>query len=207
MAGVLVDCRKLSCPQPVVRLKRLFEEGGERPERLTVLVDNEPALENVSRFLQASGYTTQHLQDGSLWRITGKSTGLPDIPVPSAKPQPDKLVSPETAKTLILIPTAVLGSGDDKLGSRLMGTFLSTLPEMTPSLWRIILLNGGVTLAAEDSPVIEALRVLEHAGVSILVCGTCLEHFGLLRQKAVGQVTNMLDIVTSMQVVERVIRV
>lgn len=207
MAGVLVDCRKLSCPQPVVRLKRLFEEGGERPERVTVLVDNEPALENVSRFLQASGYITQHLQDGSLWRVSGRRTGLPDVPAPFTEPQPDKSVRPETAKTLVLIPTAVFGSGDDELGSRLMGTFLSTLPEMVPSLWRIILLNGGVTLAAENSPVIEALHALERAGVSILVCGTCLEHFGLLQQKAVGQITNMLDIVTSMQVAEKIIRV
>lgn len=29
-----------------------------------------------------------------------------------------------------------------------MGNFLSTLPELGESLWRVILLNGGVKLAA-----------------------------------------------------------
>ena len=64
-----------------------------------------------------------------------------------------------------------------------------------------------MTLAADDSPVIEELRRLERTGVSILVCGTCLEHFGLLDKKAVGQTTNMLDVVTSMQLADKVVRV
>ena len=44
------------------------------------------------------------------------------------------------------------------------------------------------------------------AGCSILVCGTCLDHFGLLDRKQVGDTTNMLDIVTSMQLADKVIR-
>ncbi len=88
-----------------------------------------------------------------------------------------------------------------------MQNFLRTLPEMGSTLWRIILLNGGVTLAAEGSPVLEPLQALEKAGVSILVCGTCLEHFGLLDKKAVGETTNMLDVVTSLAVAHKIIRI
>ena len=111
------------------------------------------------------------------------------------------------AKTLVMIISPFFGAGDDGLGSRLMKNFLATLPELGDSLWRIVMLNGGVTLAVDDSPVIEELRRLEQAGVSILVCGTCLEHFGVLARKAVGQTTNMLDVVTSMQLADKVIRV
>jgi hypothetical protein len=41
----------------------------------------------------------------------------------------------------------------------------------------------------------------------VLVCGTCLDHFGLLSQKAVGETTNMLDVVTSLQLATKVINV
>jgi hypothetical protein len=43
--------------------------------------------------------------------------------------------------------------------------------------------------------------------VSILVCGTCLEFFGLMGEKALGQVTNMLDVVTSQDVADKVITI
>jgi hypothetical protein len=36
------------------------------------------------------------------------------------------------------------------------------------------------------------------------VCGTCLTHFDLMDQKAIGQTTNMLDIVTAMQLADKV---
>jgi hypothetical protein len=38
-----------------------------------------------------------------------------------------------------------------------------------------------------------------------MVCGTCLNHFQLLEQKQVGETTNMLDIVTAMQLADKVI--
>ena len=43
-------------------------------------------------------------------------------------------------------------------------------------------------------------------GVSVLVCGTCLAHFGLLEAKQVGDTSNMLDIVTSLDLADKVIR-
>jgi len=42
-------------------------------------------------------------------------------------------------------------------------------------------------------------------GVMVLVCGTCLQHFQVLEQKQVGETTNMLDIVTHMQLAGKVI--
>ena len=47
---------------------------------------------------------------------------------------------------------------------------------------------------------------MEAEGVSVLVCGTCLAHFGLLEAKAVGDTSNMLDIVTSLDLAGKVIR-
>ena len=39
----------------------------------------------------------------------------------------------------------------------------------------------------------------------ILVCGTCLNHLNLLEKKMVGETTNMLDIVTAMQLADKVV--
>jgi intracellular sulfur oxidation DsrE/DsrF family protein len=85
-----------------------------------------------------------------------------------------------------------------------MATFLATLPEMGDALWRVILLNGGVKLAATPGDALQALRKLEQSGVSVLVCGTCLAHYGA--DKAVGDTSNMLDIVTSLSLADLVIR-
>jgi hypothetical protein len=40
----------------------------------------------------------------------------------------------------------------------------------------------------------------------VLVCGTCLTHYGLLEAKAVGETSNMLDIVTSLDLADKIIR-
>jgi len=51
------------------------------------------------------------------------------------------------------------------------------------------------------------LRALSASGVSILVCGTCLDFFGLLQQKVLGDTTNMLDVVTSLALADKVIQI
>ena len=49
------------------------------------------------------------------------------------------------------------------------------------------------------------MKRLEEQGTTLLVCGTCLEHFDLMDEKMVGETTNMLDIVTSLQISGKVI--
>jgi selenium metabolism protein YedF len=108
-------------------------------------------------------------------------------------------------KTLIILATDCVGKGDDELGRRIVNNFVKTLKEMGDDLWRLVLLNGGVKLAVEDSEVLTDLQELAAGGLGILVCGRCLETFRLLEKKQVGEITNMLDIVTAMQVAEKVI--
>jgi selenium metabolism protein YedF len=86
-----------------------------------------------------------------------------------------------------------------------MLNFLRTLKEMEGSLWRLVFVNNGVKLTVEEAEALSVLQELESNKVSILVCGTCLNHFGLLEKKKVGETTNMLDIVTSLDVADKVI--
>ncbi len=205
MTEITIDCLGMSCPQPLMAIRKALEK--ETPSSLMVLVDDEAASENVSRYLSVAGYDVHCSRIADVWTITAAlgqaSTTIPPVedypcPVPSSAPAGQH-------KTVVFLSSDVLGQGDDGLGGKLMGNFLKTLPEMEDDLWRIICVNGAVRLAASDSPHVEALKTLEAAGVSILVCGTCLEFFGLLEQKAVGQTTNMLDVVTSLRIASKVI--
>lgn len=200
-----LDCRGLACPGPVVACGRIVRQ--EAPAALRVLVDNAAAVENVSRFLRANGYTVESAQtEAHLWHVDAARHADAPATAPSAPQAPAAAVPSAGGKTLVLITTETLGRGDDDLGAKLMDNFLSTLPELGDNLWRVILLNGGVKLAARPGKALDSLRTLETAGVDILVCGTCLDFYQLLDAKAVGQTTNMLDVVSSLALADKVIR-
>jgi selenium metabolism protein YedF len=110
-------------------------------------------------------------------------------------------------KIMVLMATDRLGFGDDELGKKLVVSFIKTLKEMGEELWRLVLVNNGVKLTIAESPVLEDLAAYEKEGLTILVCGTCLTHFGLLDAKRVGVTTNMLDIVTALQLADKVINI
>ncbi len=110
-------------------------------------------------------------------------------------------------KILILITSDRIGQGDDTLGKKLMTNYIRSLKEMGSDLWQIVFVNGGVHLVTEVSEVISDLKAYQDDKVTILSCGTCLEHFGLTEKKAVGETTNMLDIVTGLQYADKVITV
>jgi selenium metabolism protein YedF len=204
---IVLNCEGEPCPNPVLRCKRLLDQ--ESPQKVEVIVDNEAAMDNVSRYLTSKGmHVDETVRDGNLWTIRASQTGAANAPAAAqatqAQTEPKMAGTP---KILVFLTSDTVGQGDDTLGSRLMGNFLNTLPELGDSLWRIIMVNGAVKLATASSPAIEALKKLESAGVSILVCGTCLEFFQLMDQKEVGQVTNMLDVVTSQQLADKVITI
>ncbi|MFP4041064.1 MAG: sulfurtransferase-like selenium metabolism protein YedF [Desulfosudaceae bacterium] len=195
-----IDARGLACPSPVLRTKAALED--EKTKTVTVVVDNEAARQNVQRFLESQGFTVSLEQQGGDYHLTGyREAVASDRPLTVADAPADH------RKILILCATDRLGSGDDELGRKLMISFLRTIKEMGEELWRLILVNNGVKLAAADSEVLADLRAYEQKGLTILVCGTCLTHFNLLEQKEVGVTTNMLDIVTAMQLADKVITI
>jgi selenium metabolism protein YedF len=108
---------------------------------------------------------------------------------------------------MVLIATDRMGYGNDELGQKLLVNFITTLKEMGKELWRLVFINNGVKLTVDDSEILPVLKEYEETGLQILVCGTCLNHFNLLDRKQVGETTNMLDIVTAMQLADKVINI
>lgn len=203
---ILLDCLGLPCPEPVIRCHKTIKEG--RPGHITVLVDNRAAYENVTRALQKHGYTmtcTEERHNGkTVWRLVATCQGEHGE-TPQPAPLAPLLSQDDDRKTLVLLTAEFLGAGNDDLGAKLMENFLSTLPEMGKSLWKIVLLNGGVKLATHSGKSLESLKKLEALGVHILVCGACLTFYHLLEAKAVGETTNMLDVVTSLDLADKII--
>ncbi|MEA1992445.1 MAG: sulfurtransferase-like selenium metabolism protein YedF [Thermodesulfobacteriota bacterium] len=195
-----LNCRGLSCPQPVLRTKD-FIEANPQAVAFTVVVDDAAAAQNVVRFVESQGFSASLDQNDDVFEI--KAERSEEINTESVGKEP----AMSSEKILILIPKNTMGSGDDVLGAGLMLSFLNTLNEMGEALWRVVFLNSGIKLTIEGAKTLPAIQQLEAQGVSILVCGTCLTHFNLLDQKGVGETTNMLDIVTSLQLADKVISV
>ncbi len=199
-----LDVRGLACPAPVLMVKDAVER--DHLDVLEVMVDSEAAKENVSRFLGSRHFSVTASQEGKDYKVCARRQTDGSESVPTCE------VSPLAAtdckqKIMVLIATDRLGFGDDELGKKLIINFIKTIKEMGDELWRLVLVNNGVKLTIDGSPVLEDLLAYERDGLTILVCGTCLSHFDLLEAKKVGDTTNMLDIVTSMQLADKVINI
>jgi selenium metabolism protein YedF len=196
-----LDCRGLACPAPVLQTKQKIEK--ENLSEIKVIVDNQAAKENVSRFLGTQKFEVAVEQRGTDYYVTGKRGTGATVSEPPAAPRPDT----EKRKIMVMIATDRMGYGDDALGKLLLINFIKTLAEMGDELWRLVFVNNGVKLTIGGSEVLDVLKGYEKEGRTILVCGTCLNHFNLLDKKEVGVTTNMLDIVTAMQLADKVINV
>ncbi len=185
-----IDCRGLPCPQPVINTKNALDELAQG-EQLLVLVDNEAALNNVTRFVNAQGHKFQVEEEASVWKIYITKSG--------SHKAPDVIsCTTEEIPVVIVLSSRGMGSGNETLANVLLRAFLKTLKETSKKPAAIICYNQGVLLAIEDSEFVQDLKDLEKEGVKILVCGTCLDYYRVKDKLAVGQVSNMYDILETM---------
>ena len=63
----MVDARGYSCPIPVVMVQRAVK--AENPQNLTVLVDEQVCVENVTRFATNQGYKVVSSQEGEDFKL------------------------------------------------------------------------------------------------------------------------------------------
>lgn len=105
-------------------------------------------------------------------------------------------------KKFMILTSETLGRGDDELGAVLTRVFLTCLGQgdVVPEV--LGLMNGGVKLACEGSPVLEELRKLEERGVAVRACGTCLDFYNLRDKLAVGEAGKMPDTVAALMTAE-----
>ena len=202
-----LDCRGMNCPAPVLSVRNIIDK--ESPESLTVLVDNEAARQNVSRFLEYQNYQVDLEIRGGDFLVIGSRNDRSEITREPHSFSITKVSEDEVAakKIMVLVTSIHMGHGDDGLGDMLMFNFIKTLKEMGRDLWRVVFVNSGVSFTAEGSEAVPILQELCENGVQILACGACLAYFHILDKIQVGEVTNMLEIVKGMQIADSVITI
>ncbi|GAB4298338.1 MAG: sulfurtransferase-like selenium metabolism protein YedF [Desulfuromonadia bacterium] len=202
--SMTIDCRTLPCPEPVLTVRGVLERGD--PVTLTVLVDNEAAHQNVRRFLDYRGYRVSVSVEGETIRLDAlRPEGGA---VPPAGPEPPVICpTPSAAGVFVLVTSRTMGHGDDGLGEMLMFNFLKSLKEMGDSLTHLTFVNDGVRFVVEGSDAIPILRELADKGVTIAACGACLGYFHLLERIAIGEITNMAEIVERMGAASKIVTI
>ena len=151
----VIDARGLSCPAPVLQTRIALEEGNLKAIR--VVVDNEAAQQNVKRFLESQGFDIALEKVDDHYSVMGQCDK-----VTAKKPSEASEAEARQTKIMIMIATDRIGYGDDKLGLKLMVSFIRTLKEMGPDLWRLVFVNNGVNLAIQSSEVLVDLKELEN---------------------------------------------
>ena len=194
----LVDAKGKPCPTPVIMAKKAMAEGHDT---FTVLVDNPTAVENLKRLADNQGFAVAVREEGGTYALDfAKGEGCSaceeaiNAPLPAAG-----------GDWAVFVGRDIIGDGDRELGGNLMRMFFYTLAQGEDKPGAVLFMNAGVKLPTLDEQVAHHLKVLSDAGTEILVCGTCLNFYGLTDQLKVGAVSNMYDIVTRMQKAGKVI--
>ena len=193
-----IDAKGKACPMPVMMAKKEMDTGCEA---LSITVDNAIAVQNLTRLAESQGFSAETAEEQGCFTVTMHRTGAP------VKEMPDELLSctvPAAADYVVFVGHDTVG--DQELGHSLIKMFFYTLSEKPDLPSAICFMNGGVRLVTENEQTIEHLKVLEQKGVKLIVCGTCLNFYGLTDKLAVGGVTNMYTIVEKLASAGKVIK-
>jgi intracellular sulfur oxidation DsrE/DsrF family protein len=107
--------------------------------------------------------------------------------------------------TAIMVTANGMSNADAELSKILLSNYLKLIEEENLIPNTILFYGEGVKTVAEGSPFLEAFLRLEHKGVNLIVCKTCLNFFGLLDKLKVGKIGTMTDIIHYQWGVDKVI--
>ena len=199
-----IDCMGMACPLPVINAKKALESFTE-DGTLSILVDNETAVQNLTRLGEHNGFAVSSVQTGGkAFTVTMQVKAGALAAAQAAEPIQCE-VAPRGGKVVVLSSNR-MGGGDEKLGQKLMKAFIFALASQDDVPDKVICYNSGAFLTTEDPDAIQDLKRLEEAGATVMTCGTCLDFYGLKDKLQVGIVSNMYDIVEAQMKASMVIR-
>ena len=174
-----VDARGDACPLPVVKAKKAIAALNGAGE-VEVLVDNEIAVQNLTKMAQQKGYgsSAEKLAERE-YRVrftVGDASAAAEEP---AVCTPDARTD-----TVVAIAADTMGEGAEELGKTLLKAFVFSLTQQEKLPRTILFYNGGAHLT----------------------CGTCLNFYGLTEKLRIGTVTNMYVIAEKMLNAENVVK-
>lgn len=191
----IIDAMGDVCPVPVVKTKKAIDEIGSQGGILEIFVDNEIAVQNLIKLGKGKGCSVlSEKMEKNKFRVVIEVNAGKDMPAETEPCIPDA----RKKDTVVVISSEYMGDGNPDLGKILMKSYIYALAQQDYLPSTLLFYNGGVKLVCENENVVEDLKSLEAQGVEILVCGTCLNFYGLTEKLLVGSVTNMYTIVEKM---------
>jgi len=195
-----LDTKGLKCPQPLIMLKEALMDL-KTGEEIWVEIDNDTSLKNLVTYLKDQGVEPRVSSAGTVHTLV------------ALKPEKDLAGSNAAIYCTTDLPTSYvvcikgerMGDGDPELGSLLMETFVDNLKLQEQLPTHVVLYNGGVKLAMKESAVCNSLSELEELGIRIMLCGTCIDHYGLQFDIGVGMISNMVVITETLAAAGHVI--
>lgn len=178
-----IDARGLNCPEPVIKTKNALDEHKE----VITIVDNKDAAANVKRMAEKLDSKVNIIKDNDFYKVKIKR-----------KDDKENTNLADDKGRVYFIKSDILGKGEKQLGRVLIQGFFHTLLEQNPLPHTIIFINSGVKLPTLNENVIDSLKILKEKGVNILACGTCLDYYNLSDKLKVGEISNMYEIVESL---------
>lgn len=184
-----IDTKGLLCPRPLIMLKEALLELKPGDE-LKVETDNDTSLNNLLSYLKDQGIEPQRSSAGAVHTLSltlpEKETSLGDPAAYCSSDLPGDYV--------VCIKGEHMGEGDPELGRLLMETFVANLKLQEQLPTHVVLYNGGVKFALKSSPACSFLAELEELGTRVMLCGTCVDHYGIQKDIGVGMISNMISI-------------
>jgi hypothetical protein len=87
-----------------------------------------------------------------------------------------------------------------------MTNFIKAIKDLDKLPRKMVFYNKGVTLVTKNSPLIDHLTDLEKMGVELLLCATCVNHYGLSDIYGAGILSNMYTIAEVMASAGNIVR-
>ena len=200
---ITVNAMGDNCPIPVIKTKKAMQ-ALTGPEVIEVLVDNEIAVQNVTKMAAAQGGEVSSEKLGEKeYKVV---INMKEAPVAASEESCEECTPDMRSNTIVVISSDRMGNGNDALGKVLIKGFIYAITQLDTLPKKMLFYNGGATLTVEGSDSLADLKSLEAQGVEILTCGTCLDYYEVKDKLAVGSVTNMYSIVEAMAEAGKIIK-
>ena len=195
----VIDAKGKACPMPVIMAIKEIDTG---VNFFDIEVDNKIAVENLKKLANSQGFTTTIEENDGNFKVNF-SNGCEECEEVLAKVEGKKPLG----NWSIFINKEIIGAGNEELGQSLMKMFIYTISEGEDLPKSILFINGGVKVPSLNEQGIEHLKVLQDKGVELLVCGACLNFYGLEDKLEVGKISNMYEITNAMKEASKVITI
>jgi selenium metabolism protein YedF len=202
----VIDCSGMLCPRPLIEAKKAYTQASVG-DSILFIVDNETASNNLNTFFSGNGVASTTTTEGNKYKITVLKSELTQNTIAVSNPAEFCIptVKDEQSTTVVVISSNKMGEGDSDLGAILIKGFFTALSEAAPLPSEVIFYNSGVLLLPQESGIMASLEKLRSNGVKITACGTCVDFYGIKEKLTIGTISNMFNILSSLNAASKII--